>query len=49
MHSDLRDFGVEDRNRDDFIDAITSKILVPDDATAEELAAGRESCRTSCI
>ena len=33
------DFGVEDRNGDGFIDAITSKIFVPDDATAEELAA----------
>ena len=31
------------------IEEFRDRLLLPDDATAEELAAGRESCRTSCI
>jgi len=39
MHPDLRGFGLEDRNGDGVIDTVISKIHVPDDPTAEELAA----------
>ena len=39
MLSDPRAFGVQDRNGDGVFDAIAARIYVPDDATAEELAA----------